>query len=77
MQKREPNPSITFGLQVSSRYQQKIKEVKSGEKKDVLAILKDEVDRLLVTDYVPAALLVNSNSDVLLVPRKYCAICFT
>ncbi len=28
--------------------------------------MKDEVDRLLVTDYVPAALLVNSNSDVLL-----------
>ena len=64
--KKRAQPGITFGLQVSSGYQQKMKEVKSGEKKDVLAILKDEVDRLLVTDYVPAALLVNSNSDVLL-----------
>ena len=64
--KKRAQPGITFGLQVSSGYQQKMREVKSGEKKDVLAILKDEVDRLLVTDYVPAALLVNSNSDVLL-----------
>ncbi len=64
--KKRAQPGITFGLQVSSGYQQKMREVKSGERKDVLAILKDEVDRLLVTDYVPAALLVNSNSDVLL-----------
>ena len=64
--KKRAHPGITFGLQVSSGYQQKMREVKSGEKKDVLAILKDEVDRLLVTEYVPAALLVNSNSDVLL-----------
>ncbi len=64
--KKKAQPVITFGLQASSRYQQKMKEVKSGEKKDALAILKDEVDRLLVTEYVPAALLVNSNSDVLL-----------
>ena len=64
--KKRAQPGITFGLQVSAGYQQKMKEVKSGEKKDALAILKDEVDRLLVTEYVPAALLVNSNSDVLL-----------
>ncbi len=64
--KKSAQPGITFGLQVSSGYQQKMKEVKSGEKRDALAILKDEVDRLLVTEYVPAAMLVNSNSDVLL-----------
>ena len=64
--KKKAQPSITFGLQVSPHYQQKMKETKTGEKKDALAILKDEVDHLLVTDYVPAALLVNSNSDVLL-----------
>ncbi len=64
--KKIAQPSITFGLQVSQSYNQKTKETKTGEKKDALAILKDKVDRLLVTDYVPAALLVNSNSDVLL-----------
>ncbi len=66
MQKRELNPALLLVYKFHLGYQQKIKEVKSGEKKDVLAILKDEVDRLLVTEYVPAALLVNSNSDVLL-----------
>ncbi len=66
MQKRELNQALLLVYKFHPRYQQKMKEVKSGEKKDALAILKDEVDRLLVTDYVPAALLVNSNSDVLL-----------
>ena len=64
--KKRVQPTITFGLQISAPYGQKAKEVKTGEKKDSLSILKDEVDRLLVTEYVPAALLVNSNSDVLL-----------
>ncbi len=62
--KKRTQPSITFGLQTSP-YQHKLKEIKAGEKKDTLSILKDEVDRLLVTEYVPAALLVNANSDVL------------
>ena len=64
--KKRAQPGITFGLQVSPRYQRKLREVQTGEKKDALAILKEEIDHLLVTEYVPAALLVNSNSDVLL-----------
>ena len=44
----------------------KRKQGKEGEKKDALAVLKDEVDRLLVTEYVPAALLVNADLDVLI-----------
>ena len=42
------------------------KEGKEVEKKDIFLVLKDEVDRLLVTEYVPAALLVNANLDVLI-----------
>ena len=57
-------PRITFGLQPSTAYQTQ-KEVKTIEKKDAISILKDEFDRLLVNEYVPAALLVNANSDVL------------
>ena len=64
--KKRAQPSVTFGLQISHSYNQKALQTRVGEKKDALTILKDEVDRLLVTDYVPAALLVNSNSDVLL-----------
>ncbi len=57
-------PRITFGLQASTPdFKPKGKEV---DRKDVLSVLKDEVDRLLVTEYVPAALLVNVDLDVLI-----------
>ena len=35
-------------------------------KKDEMSTLKDEVDHLLVNEYVPAALLVNANLDVII-----------
>ena len=63
--KKRAQPKVTFGLQASAPYL-KHKEGKEGEKKDVLSVLKDEVDHLLVTEYVPAALLVNSDLDVLI-----------
>ena len=63
--KKRAQPRITFGLQASAPYLKR-KEGKEVEKKDVLSVLKDEVDRLLVTEYVPAALLVNADLDVLI-----------
>ena len=63
--KKRAQPKVTFGLQASAPYLKR-KESKTGEKKDVLSVLKDEVDHLLVTEYVPAALLVNSDLDVLI-----------
>ena len=63
--KKRAQPKVTFGLQASAPYLKR-KEGKEGEKKDVLSVLKDEVDHLLVTEYVPAALLVNSDLDVLI-----------
>ncbi len=63
--KKRAQPSATFGLQASTP-NLKRNEGKESNKKDALSILKDEVDRLLVTEYVPAALLVNSDLDVLI-----------
>ena len=63
--KKRAQPKVTFGLQASAPYLKR-KVGKEGEKTDVLSVLKDEVDHLLVTDYVPAALLVNSDLDVLI-----------
>jgi len=63
--KKRSQPKVTFGLQASIPYL-KPKVGKEGEKTDVLSVLKDEVDHLLVTEYVPAALLVNSDLDVLI-----------
>ncbi len=61
--KKRAQPSITFGLQATAPYLNH-KKPKMGEE-NALADLKDEVDRLLVTEYVPAALLVNSDLDIL------------
>ncbi len=63
--KNRAQPTVNFGLQTSVLYSKR-KEAKEGQKKDVLSVLKDEVDHLLVTEYVPAALLVNSDLDVLI-----------
>ena len=63
--KKRAQPSITFGLQPSYAYL-KPKGEKNVEKKDALSVLRDEVDRLLITEYVPAALLVNNELDVLI-----------
>ena len=63
--KKRAQPKVTFGLQAATSYL-KSKEGKDGEKRDVISVLKDEVDHLLVTDYVPAALLINSDLDVLI-----------
>jgi len=62
--KKIAQPSVTFGLQSSAPYAKPIAK-REVEKKDILSLLRDEVDHLLVSEYVPAALLVNANSDVL------------
>ncbi len=64
--KKRTQPSITFGLKISPSPQQKLKGVNVGIKKDALSILKDEIDQLLITEYVPAAMLANTNSEILL-----------
>ena len=63
--KKRAQPSVLFGLQATASYL-KHKNEKSTEKRDSVTILKDEVDRLLVTEYVPAALLVNADLDILI-----------
>jgi two-component system CheB/CheR fusion protein len=67
--KKKAQLSFAFGLQASAPYL-KPKEGKRGGKKDALSVLKDEVDSLLVTEYVPAALLVNADLDVLIFRGK-------
>ncbi len=62
--KKRAQPSIPFGLQTSASFSS-LKSEKSVEKKDALSVLRDEVDRLLITEYVPASLLVNNDLDVL------------
>jgi two-component system CheB/CheR fusion protein len=64
VKKRAPT-QVTFGFeafQTTSRQQ----SVKGVEKKDFLGILKDEVDKIVMSRYIPAMMLVNQNLDILL-----------
>ena len=63
--KKRAQPQVTFGLQTTAPYTRHKGDKEVG-KKDVLSLLREEVDRLLVTEYVPAALLINANLDILI-----------
>jgi PAS domain S-box-containing protein len=62
--KRSAQPQVSFGFAASVPYTAKTM-AKEPVKKDTIALLGEQVDRLLITDYVPAAMLVNSNLDIL------------
>jgi PAS domain S-box-containing protein len=62
--KKKAQPRVNFGFEASvpSKGRTVLKE---PVKKDGFSLLREEVDRLLITEYVPAALLVNGNLDIL------------
>ena len=61
--KKNAQPRVTFGFEASV-YSGKV-ALKEPGKKDLISLLREEVDRLLITEYVPAAMLVNGNLDIL------------
>jgi PAS domain S-box-containing protein len=58
------NFGVNYGFSPSRSNTEKA-PLKESLKKDASALLRDKVDRLLITEYVPAAMLVNSNLDIL------------
>ena len=62
--KKKAQPRVNFGFASTVPYAGKT-VLKEPGKKDPISLIRDEVDRLLITEYVPAALLVNSNLDIL------------
>ncbi|MGA2385937.1 MAG: PAS domain S-box protein [Candidatus Bathyarchaeia archaeon] len=62
--KKVAEPRANFGFASAVPYSRKT-VLKEHAKIDPVSLLRDEVDRLLITEYVPAALLVNSNLDIL------------
>jgi two-component system CheB/CheR fusion protein len=63
--KKKAQPTINFGFEASVNSKGKT-FLKEPVKKDAFSLLREEVDRLLITEYVPAALLVNGNLDILI-----------
>jgi PAS domain S-box-containing protein len=64
--KKDAQPRFNFGFESSLPHAERI-SLKEPVKKDSMSLLRDEVDRLLITEFVPAALLVNGNLDILVV----------
>ncbi len=63
--KKSGQPQVELPVQVpTDRFEEKT-SLTLPKKNDTINKLKEEVDQLLMTVYVPATLLVNSNSDVL------------
>ena len=58
------NFGVNFGFEASVPNTGKA-VLKETRKKDASVLLREEVDRLLITEYVPAAMLVNNNLDIL------------
>jgi two-component system CheB/CheR fusion protein len=62
--KKKAQPHATFGFEAATVHYGKA-ALKAPEKKNPVVLIRDEVDRILVNDHVPAALLVNSNLDII------------
>ncbi len=62
--KKKAQPRVNYGFAATVPYAGKT-VLKEPVKKDPISLIRDEVDRLLITEYVPASLLVNSNLDIL------------
>ena len=64
--KKESPSQANFGLDVTVFPKNKEKIVVS-EKRDSTAIIKEKIDELLLSNYVPASLLINSNLDMIMI----------
>ncbi len=62
--KKKAQPRVNFGFESASSYVGRT-ILKESVKKDTVSLLREEMDKLLITEYVPAALLINGNLDIL------------
>ena len=65
--KKIGQPKVELPMQAPNLFSKEAISLKLPKKDDSQALLKDEVDQLLLTQFAPASLLVNSNSDILAV----------
>ncbi len=63
--KKKAQPRINFGFEATVPPTKGKTALREPVRKDAFSLLREEVDRLLITEYVPAALLVNGNLDIL------------
>jgi two-component system, chemotaxis family, CheB/CheR fusion protein len=65
--KKSGQPKVEIPIQAPSPYTKEATPTKSAKMADSKALLKEEMDKLLLANYVPATLLVNYNLDIIAV----------
>lgn len=65
--KKGGQPKAELPMQAPNPFSKAMGALNLPKKADAQALLKDEVDKLLLTQFAPATLLVNDNSDILAV----------
>jgi two-component system CheB/CheR fusion protein len=63
--KKRASTPVTFGFEAFQTVA-KQHQVRETEKKDPIAILRDEVDKIVMSRYIPAMILINKNMDILI-----------
>jgi two-component system CheB/CheR fusion protein len=63
--KKRASSQVTFGFE-AFQIASKAAALREPEKKDPMALLRDEVDKLVMSRYVPAMILVNKDLDILI-----------
>ena len=63
--KKKAHPQVAFGFETYPGQQKGV--VVLPERKESVSLIREQVDKLLLTDYVPASLLVNNNLDVIII----------
>ena len=62
--RKKAHPQVAFGFETYAG--QKKGAAPLPEQKESVALIQEQIDKLLLTDYVPASLLVNNNLDVII-----------
>ena len=63
--KKSGQPKVELPMQAPNPFSKEMVALNLPKRADSQALLKDEVDQLLLTQFAPATLLVNNNSDIL------------
>jgi two-component system CheB/CheR fusion protein len=65
--KKRGQPKVELPVQAPNPFSKEVIALQVPKRVDPQSLLKEEVDQLLLTQFAPATLLVNSNSDILAV----------
>jgi len=63
--KKKAQPQVSFGLETFATHPTRL--IPLPPRKESVSLIREEIDKLLLTDYVPASLLLNSNLETIVI----------